>query len=496
MKAKVKTRLSKFFDVVRMRSLRARIFLILFIVGLIPSVVLTYSMVSTYETKAVELRSQNVQGQLKVIANHLIANDFLSAYNAHSPNKLESHEIVEAELDMLASLYEGRVMILGQNFKVVLDTYGISEGKIMISEEVIKCFKGINTSLYDSEHGYIEMTTPIMDTTDAGNNVIQGVMLTSISNSSIRATMSSLNRIAISIEILTIILVLLFSLFVSGLLTRPFAKITKAILDVKEGYSNEPISVRTYSETVKISDAFNQLQSRMKLLDDSREEFVANVSHELKTPMTSIKVLADSLLMQPDAPAELYREFMEDIASEIDRENRIITDLLAMVKMDRTKLDMNVTSVKINELAELILKRLRPIARKKDIELVLNESREIIADVDEVKISLVMTNLVENAIKYNKDHGWVHVNLDADHQFFTFSVEDSGCGIPEDSLPHIYERFYRVDKSHSREIGGTGLGLAITRSAVLLHRGSITVTSEVGVGSKFTIKIPLMYTKG
>ena len=111
-------------------------------------------------------------------------------------------------------------------------------------------------------------------------------------------------------------------------------------------------------------------------------------------------------------------------------------------------------------------------------------------------MTLIMTNLVENAIKYNHEHGWVKVVLDADHQHFTLQVSDSGLGIPEQDLPHIYERFYRADKSHSREMGGTGLGLAITKSAVLLHRGSITVSSKLGEGSTFTVKIPLNYITG
>ena len=223
---------------------------------------------------------------------------------------------------------------------------------------------------------------------------------------------------------------------------------------------------------------------------------MANVSHELKTPMAAIKVLADSLLAQQDAPAELYREFMEDIVSEIDRENQIITDLLALVKMDKKVQELNIVSLNINDLTELILKRLRPIARKRDVEVVFESMRPVVAEVDEVKMTLVMTNLVENSIKYNKEHGWVKVELDADHQFFTFRVSDSGLGIPEEELPHIYERFYRVDKSHSREIGGTGLGLAITKSAVLMHRGSITATSVEGEGSCFTVRIPLIYIVG
>ena len=144
-------------------------------------------------------------------------------------------------------------------------------------------------------------------------------------------------------------------------------------------------------------------------------------------------------------------------------------------------------------LVEFIMKRLRPIAVKRDVELVYESIRPVTASVDEVKISQVISNLVENAIKYNKEHGWVKVTLDADHQFFTVEVADSGIGIPEESIEHIYERFYRVDKSHSREIGGNGLGLAITRSAILMHRGSIKVVSEEGEGTTFTVKIPLTY---
>ena len=241
-------------------------------------------------------------------------------------------------------------------------------------------------------------------------------------------------------------------------------------------------------------DAFNSLLERMKALDDSRQEFVANVSHELKTPITSVKVLADSLLAQPDAPAELYREFMEDIAEEIERENKIINDLLALVKQDKSVAEMNISVVNLNTLTEIILKRLRPIARKKNIEITMISKRQVTAEVDEVKLSLILTNLVENAIKYNREQGKVEVSLDADHQFFTIQVKDTGIGIPEENLSQIYERFYRVDKSHSRQIGGTGLGLAITRSAVLLHRGSIKAESTEGEGTTFTVKIPLSRT--
>ena len=226
----------------------------------------------------------------------------------------------------------------------------------------------------------------------------------------------------------------------------------------------------------------------------SRKAKGRNISHELKTPMTSMKVLADSLLEQENLPVEMYREFMEDIAKEIDRENQIITDLLSLVKMNRTGQTMNIQQVNINDLLEQILKRLKPIAEKKNVEMVMESFRPVSAEIDETKFTLAVSNLVENAIKYNHENGWVHVSLNADHKYFYLKVEDSGLGIPQEDQAHIFERFYRVDKSHSREIGGTGLGLAIARNAVIVHRGSIKVHSNEGEGTTFTVRIPLIYT--
>lgn len=477
-----------------LRSLQARIFIIVLAAGLIPSMIVRYGILDNYEDHSVQYRISTVQNQLIIVGNHLISNNYFNT-KPEGYSSSVSRDVINAELDMISSLYEGRVMIIDSSLRVVKDTYGISEGKTIISEEVIRCFQGenmSNLSNYDREHGYIEMTTPITDVSMDTGEVI-GVMLTSISNDAIVATLETLNRKAVILQNLLMVVILAMAMVLSVILIRPFNRVTQAINEVQAGYSDESISVPDYAETAHIVEAFNQLLKRMRALDHSRQEFVENVSHELKTPMAGIKVLADSLLAQRDAPAELYREFMEDIASEIDRENQIITDLLVLVKMDKKAQELNIVAININDLTELILKRVRPIARKKDVEIVFESVRPVVAEVDEVKLTLIMTNLVENAIKYNKEHGWVKVELDADHQFFNFKVSDSGLGIPEDCLTHIYERFYRVDKSHSREIGGTGLGLAITRSAVLMHRGSITVSSVEGEGSCFTVKIPLSY---
>ena len=189
----------------------------------------------------------------------------------------------------------------------------------------------------------------------------------------------------------------------------------------------------------------------------------------------------------------MYREFMIDIKNEVDRENQIITELLTLVRMDRKDSRLNVKECNVNEMVELILRRLRPIAQKRDIELTMVSMREVYAEIDEVKMVMVITNLVENAIKYNRDHGKVRVTINADPYNFYISVEDTGVGIPQDSLDKIYERFYRVDKSRSREVGGTGLGLSITKSIILQHHGAIDVSSIEGEGTKFTVTVPLNY---
>ena len=320
-----------------------------------------------------------------------------------------------------------------------------------------------------------------------------GVMLVSVSTDMIVDGVQGLDE-RILVVCLTIGIMAVILAFSAGfVMVRPFQRISNSIAAVTEGYEADYLHEQTYTETMLISDSFNKMLGRMKVLDDSRNEFVSNVSHELKTPLTSMKVLADSLLIQEDVPAELYKEFMGDLSEEIERENKIINDLLSLVKMDKTANTLNIKSENMNILIEKILKRLRPIAATRNIELVLESFRPVTAEVDEVKISLALTNLVENGIKYNKDGGWVHVSLNADHKNCYIEVADSGIGIPESSIEHVFERFYRVDKSHSREIGGTGLGLAIARSAVVMHRGAVRVYSQVGGGTTFTVRIPLTY---
>lgn len=464
------------------RSMNFRIMVLLFVIGTVPVAMFSAATLTSYEKQSMTRLGNEVSNQCQILATQLSGANYLD-----NPN----NETLNGELMQLATLYDGRIIIIDQNFQIIEDTYDLEKGRTIVAEEVIKCFKGENTSHYVSGR-FIEMTVPVM-TGEEGNKTVIGVILASASTDNLKARLDDLHTSA-DIWLVSIgICVLALSVGLSNWLVKPLRHMNQYIGDLVEGSMDGDLNIHDCTETENISNTFNNLLAKLRLMEESRQEFVSNVSHELKTPLTSMKVLADSLLMQEGAPVELYQEFMQDIAEEIDRENTIISDLLTLVKMDRKAPELNVAVVDVNEFLEQILKRLRPIAEKANIEVVFESNRSVSAEIDATRLSLAFSNLVENAIKYNRENGWVRVMLDADHKFFYVKVSDSGMGIPQESLDYIFERFYRVDKSHSREIGGTGLGLAITKSAVVTHRGAIKVQSIVDEGTTFTVRIPLRY---
>lgn len=464
-----------------LRSLRFRITLILVIVGIVPSIIIENGIVKSYEDRAVNLRTVTVKNQCDILCNQLVRIGYMD-------NPV--NEVIDGEFNLLTNIYGGRVLIIDQNFKVIKDTYELDRGKYMVSQEVVNCFRGQETSNYDNRNNYIEMTVRIQD---PDTKELRGVLLISVSTIEIRSSIQILEQRGLFLLVIIAMVVLILGYGLSGYLVKPFQKVTRSIEDLTDGYLEESISVPDYLETELITDAFNKMLGRVRALDESRQEFVSNVSHELKTPLTSMKVLADSLNGMENVPNELYQEFMQDITEEIDRENQIITDLLSLVRMDKKAADLNIEMVNINDLLELVIKRLKPIADKQSVELIQDSFRPVNAEIDQTKLTLAFSNLMENAIKYNKEGGWVRVSLNADQKYFYVTVADSGIGIPEDSINRIFERFYRVDKSHSREIGGTGLGLAITRSAIVMHRGAVKVYSKEGEGTTFSVRIPLIY---
>lgn len=466
---------------IKVNSIQFGIFLSLLLVGLIPMLAVRYGVLMDFEEREVSARTVEITSQVKLLSNQIVNTDYLTQRKSTT---------IDAQLVQLSNLYDGRVMLVDSTLCIVKDTFELDTGKTLTAKEIVQSLKGETNVNYSKKEGYIEMTVPIVN---PSNQKIVGVFVVSMSSDIIKANNDYFKARANILAVSAAIVIFFMAVALSGLLTIPLRRLKQALNQRRNGLSDEELHIDGCKEVESISEEINGLFKSMQALDESRQEFVSNVSHELKTPITSMKVLADSLLAQEDAPAELYREFMEDIAAEIERESQIISDLLSLVKMDKSAAKPDISLVNINELLEIIMKRIQPIAEKANVELVLESFRPVTAEVDEVKMSLAISNLVENAVKYNREGGFVHVTLNADHQYFFLTVEDSGIGIPEDSLQHVFERFYRVDKSHSREIGGTGLGLAITRNSIIMHRGAIKVHSELGVGTTFSVRVPLKY---
>ena len=347
------------------KSLRFRILIILIILGIVPSVIVTYTMLHNYQDRAVSMLTETVQDQSEILCNLIIKENYLNDTGSQTVN---------TKLEMFADLYNGRVLLADRDFKIVGDTFHTEEGKTLLSSLAVKCFKGEKASNFDLKSKVLEVAVPVQS---PDVQQIQGVMLMTISTIEIGDMMAELEQKGMMLIGIIVVLSVFLSWLLSTILVKPLARVTKAIEDLTDGMQDDAISVPDYTETELITDAFNKMVNRMKILDESRQEFVSNVSHELKTPLTSMKVLADSLVGQQGVPEELYQEFMGDITAEIDRENKIITDLLSLVKMDKKAADLNITHMDINQLLEDILKRLRPIADKRNIDLILDCFRPV-----------------------------------------------------------------------------------------------------------------------
>lgn len=461
-------------------SLKVSIFLIFLCIFFITYYSLDRIIIYGFLRKSMDETVTQVKWQSNILASDILAMDFF---------KNPDSDAADVEIQQMAYAYSARILIINSDYIIVKDNYIFDEGKTIITEDVINAFKGKSHSHINYKSSSAVITTPIID--DTGK--ISGVIKVSLSGYATIQTINYMKRISIAVMIALLLVFSGILVFVIYKLTSPAKDMKEEILSLSDGDKNARIKKQTIKEYKDIGDAVNVLLDRLESIDGSRDEFVSNVSHELKTPMTSMKVFADSLLATENAPIEMYKEFMQDIAEEIDRENEIIGDLLNLVRTNGERAVLNIETVDVNELMEVVLKRLKPIALKNNIEIIFESMRPVTASIDRVKFIIVLTNIIENAIKYNHPEGWVKITLNADHKFFYVDVSDSGIGIPEECKDQVFERFYRVDKARSRETGGTGLGLAITKNIVLLHKGTIKFYSKENEGTTFNIRIPLNY---
>ncbi len=393
---------------------------------------------------------------------------------------------INQSVDLAADVLDARILIINGEYRVIKDTFNERMNSIVVNSEVIHVMSGKeNHYMTETEEGYLCYIGPVV------GEEIMGVIVMTVSLDSASTITDNAEKQIIFFGVLVMFACVLLAILVGILSVRSMKIMNRHMEQAKEGGFDEQIPVQGFKEMRALTENYNDTMNKLAVLDSTRQEFVSNVSHELKTPITSMKVLAESLIQNEEADLPMYKEFMSDISEEIERESKIISDLLTLVKMDKKSAEMNIEEVDINGLLEIILKRVTPIASSRGIQITYESYREVKADVDEVKLSLALTNIIENAVKYNVDNGWVNVTLNADHKYFYIKVVDSGVGIPDDCKEQVFERFYRVDKARSRDTGGTGLGLAITKNVILMHKGNIKLYSESGQGSTFTIKIPI-----
>lgn len=236
--------------------------------------------------------------------------------------------------------------------------------------------------------------------------------------------------------------------------------------------------------------------------EQNRQKYMEDVFHELKTPLAAIKVLTDSLLSQEQAGVDIYREFMEDIRMEADRENKIICDFLSLIRLENMERQIDNTEFSVNELAEDIVRLFSYAAKEKKINLSFQAQQEIKIFSDKRKVREILMNLVENAVKYTNiiksdllqshmAYGFVKIELFLEKSMCCIRIIDSGIGIPEEEQQRVFERFYRGKSRASQKTEGTGLGLSIVFSSVVALSGTIQLESTEGKGSMFTVKIPV-----
>ena len=386
----------------------------------------------------------------------------------------------------------GRILLIDKEGKIQYDTLSLLEGTRTQAPEAIAVLTGQEVrafgvhALADSADYAALCAAPMVSVEGPIGAVLLSTPVDEL-RQAILAVEAQLMTVFIAVAAAALIAAFVFAIS----LTAPIKAMTSAIRRMGKGDLTARVKVHASGELKELADSYNAMAEKIENFDQSRSQFVQNASHELKTPLATMKLLLENLIYQPDMPSELRAEFMQDMNHEIDRLSGIITDLLTLTKMDSEETAIKHEKFDFTELCIGAVHALQPAAEKNRLTLTMDVAKDVTLQGDESKLGQVIYNLIDNAIKYTPEGGSVFVTMKADGRNAVFAVRDTGVGIPEEDAKHIFDRFYRVDKARSRETGGTGLGLSIVRQMVQLHRGEIKVDSVFGKGSTFTVTLPL-----
>lgn len=427
------------------------------------------------ETERLALEVSPLYAEQKALAMYTLASNWAKDTGGRVL-LLDSDAVVQMDT---ASQYNGYRLAYREVRDILLAKAGTSYGFHKLTST-----GDINGTLSSSSGWVVYYTSAITE-----DGALLGVVLYADTVQDVVDSVSNVNNQIGVVFLVFAGVVGIISLMVSGWLTSPILTLTNAIRRVgAQGYS-ERVPVRGKDELAELSEAFNIMSEKLENHDRLRNEFVSNASHELKTPLSTMKILAESMLYQEKSDPEMTREFFSDINHEVDRLAHIVSDLLRLVQEENADRALNYGAVDMEELISRVLRRLMPLAKNKGIRL----ERKLLPvkiEADESRMEQVVTNLIDNALKYT-DKGSVAVTLKPDGAYAVMTVHDTGMGIPKEAIPRLFERFYRVDKARSRDTGGTGLGLSIVERIVSMHGGFIHVESVVGRGSTFTVRLPV-----
>jgi signal transduction histidine kinase len=397
-----------------------------------------------------------------------------------------------------------RVLVLNENGVVDFDSYNILAGPdSLLRRNLLNDFPEISVLL---EGGFVEprdlyifhneerFPSRILYAYAPIHHELHGVIgvvIISTSLSGLQELILDVRNRLTAFSSLVGVVIFIASAVLSGYITRPIRQLTDAIREMGQGKMGQRISIKAGGEIKELGEAFNMMSERLETLDKARNQFVSNASHELRTPLSAIKVLAESLLHSDVRDFSVINEFLTDINDEIDRLSAIINDLLTLVQIDTKGIRLKKEVIDIAEMTKETVYGLRPLAHKKSVELEVICEDGLAAQGDKLKLEQVVSNIVDNAIKYTPEGGRVKVEALKDGSMVLIRVSDTGLGISQDEIPHLFDRFYRVDKARSRITGGTGLGLSIASEIVILHGGRINVTSVENEGSVFSVELPI-----
>ena len=415
----------------------------------------------------------------------------LASVDIANLNVLNS-ETVANTVENFEGLNATRLIITDDSGKSIYDSFHTTanENSYVLLPEIVTALYGNDVFYWRHENGAMisNAATPIY-----AYNMLIGCVYMSETDTVQGSLISTLQT---SIFIITLVLefvVILFSILFVQKYTKRLRKIMNSIRTVRKGDYSHKLDIGGSDELNSLSNEFNDLISRLQTSENKRSQFVSDASHELKTPLASIKLLSDSIL-QNDMDAVTVKEFVGDIGKEADRLNRMSQKLLSLSKAD-TQLEDSKDVTYFVPTIQRVVRMLSENAKSNNIELITNLEEDIPVQTLEDDLSQIIFNLVENGIKYNKQHGKLFITLQKQGQNALLTIRDTGIGIPEEAISHIFERFYRVDKARSRSTGGSGLGLSIVRSMVERNNGRITVNSIVGEGTTFTLSFPIVNTE-